>query len=336
MVSSSRETVIDALEGRNEGPIPIIPPFQGTWALNVMDIAPEKAISDPGLNAKVQSEIAELCGFDAIEGMWDWLSMVEAMGSDVEFRKGMGAVTVSHSLSEDPDASIEVNPRDDARAVANLNTIRALLEGDRFIYASVPGTFTLSAELRGVEQLMMDSLLENDVYRSILRRTADTLKDYCKFYDDVADGVMLCESTGSPALMDPVYLRNDVIPLNTELFDIVEGYRMYHHCGDIIELLPEFPPASTNMLSIHGEVPMTDALEYFDCCLTGGVSSVESLLKDNTDNVFREISNIIVEIEGNKNRFMLSATCDISPSTPLENVSVWRDILRGNDIIRQN
>ena len=324
--------MVAALEGRNEGPIPIIPPFQATWALNMMGVTPQETVNEPKKNAICQSKIADLCGFDGFEGMWDWLSMVEAMGCDVEFRPGMGAVTVSHVLSDDSDASIEVGPVDDKRAVTNLNTINALLDGDKFIYATVPGTFTLSAELRGLEQLMMDSILETDVYRDILRRTTENLKEYCIFYDEVAEGVMLCESTGSPSLLDPDSLRKEVVPLNAELFEVVDGYRMLHNCGDVTQLLPDLPTSSINLLSIH-DTPLKESLESFDCCISGGISTFSSLLNDNPEKTLNDISQTIQTFKGNERRFILSASCDIPPSTPLGNVMVWQEHANSNNVL---
>lgn len=334
MVHSGRESVLAAIEGRNGGRVPIIPPFQGTWALEMMGVTPQDTMKSPETNAHIQSVISDICGFDGFEGMWDWLSMVEAMGCAVEIRPGMGAVTVSHVLSAEPDATIEVSPDEDPRAVANKNTISILLAGDKFIYATVPGVFTLSAELRGLEQLMMDSILERDVYRDILKRTNQVLKGYIAFYDDVADGIMVCESTGSPTLMDPISLRSDVVPINSELFNVVEGCRMLHNCGDVTQLLPDIRTYGLDLLSIH-DPSLEESMESFDCCISGGISTVSSLLNDTPDQTINDIIYAMGSIEGNQERFILSASCDISPSTQLGNVSVWHEIVNNGSTTNQ-
>lgn len=324
MAVGSKEAVIDSLNKVNHGNIPIMPPFQGTWAIHQMGMSPTEAIEDPVSHAKLQAKVAKVCGFDAIEGMWDWLTMVEAIGCQTEFRPGMGAVTVSHILVDEPDLIPDIIPEDDYRAVSNAKTIGALLDEDLFVYATVPGVFTLSAESRGLEQLMMDSLLEEDAYRSILTGMRAILQDYCTFYDDVAEGIMLCESTGTPLLVDPESLRKDVVPLNNDLLQRVQGYTLIHNCGDVTQLEPDFPPPGIDLLSIHEDLPMDGAMDRFDCCVSGGISSTSSLLKDGTEATLKDISRSIVEIEGQEHRFILGASCDIAPSTPMENVIIWQ------------
>ncbi len=319
-----------ALRRENEGVAPILPPFQGTWALNTEGVPLRDAIEDPRVNAAVQQRIAQRCSFDAFEGMWDWLTMAEAMGCGVKIKDGMGALTIDHVLGESIDTELgNPDPNDDTRALSNRGALDLCAEGDRYIYSTVPGPFTLAGELRGLEQLMMDSLLEPEALQSVVTLSIAAVNGYISFYSPHSEGVMVCESSGSPDLVPPETFSSVVLPGLRRSLETAKdggGHSLLYISGDSSPLLGEISRVPMDLLSVDRNVPLDMCVDAVDCAVAGGIDAVAILSAEGGASVADDIASAIEAVRGHERRYFLAASSDLS-AAPLENVECWKKLL---------
>lgn len=322
----SRNKVLEALQGANEGRPPVIPPFQGTWAVENSELSLSEAIDSPEEHAKVQIAMAERCGFDGIEGMWDWLCMVEGLGAEVRIADGMGPLTTSHPL-EDIDIDLEPSPESDLRGKSNLETMRHLEDSGMYIYSTVPGPFTLGGEMRGLEQLMMDMILEPEHYTKVLSDSTEVIAEYADFYSESSEGTLICESTGGPALLSPEDTCSNVLPWVSKAFNRVGNHRLLHISGDPTEIIGYVPTNEIDLFSAGDGMALDVMLDKTECAVLGGISAA-SLRNDGwRDEVRKQIINAMEESSFYSNKFIIGATSDISPDTPIEAVEIWRQFI---------
>ena len=84
MVSSSKELVRALFEGEGVERVPVFPPFSGFLATALHGITNQEAIDNPALAAHAQIEMGQLCGFDGMEMIADFLCPAEACGSKAQ------------------------------------------------------------------------------------------------------------------------------------------------------------------------------------------------------------------------------------------------------------
>ncbi len=329
---TGRERSLAALRAENQGIPPIIPPFQGTWALNTEGVPLRDAIEDPRVNAGAQLRAAQRCGFDAFEGMWDWLTMAEAMGCGVKIKDGMGAVTVDHVLADGIDDVPAPDPSADGRALSNRDALELCAEGDSFVYSTVPGPFTLAGELRGLEQLMMDSILEPETCQDVVSLSTRAIEGYAGFYAAHSEGVLVCESSGSPDLVPPELFTSVVLPAITRPLQAArsEGrHPMLYIAGDSSPLLEDLSRLPMDLLSVDRGVDLGLCLGTVDCAVAGGIDAVAILSDDGCGAAADGIASAIEAVRGQEGRFFLAASSDLS-AAPIGNVECWSGLLRSH------
>lgn len=339
---NGRERIIAAINMEPVDQVPLAPPFQGYWALGVMDVKGPDSIKDPKLAASAQVEIAKICKFDAIETMWDWLSPVEALGCEVKI-PDLGAIpTWTNVLGENADllSTLEIpDPAKDYRLISSLETtdiLRKKLGSELFLYNTLVSPFTLAGELRGVETMMLDSILEPEFLPKLLRFATDVVSTYCEhLVKHELDGVFLCDPTASGSLISKEDYAKYSKPAQKECTAKVNmsgKYSLLHICGDTSDRLEHVIDVNASIFSMDYQVDLKNAHEQIGTkqAILGNVKPAHTLFSGTPKAVIEESKQCIRDagVIG----FILGAGCDIAPGTPLENVEVWNDVVKMNTL----
>jgi len=335
---NGRERMIAAINMEPVDQIPLAPPFQGYWALGVMGVKGPDSIRDPQLSAGAQVEIAKHCRFDAIETMWDWLSPVEALGCEVKI-PDLGAIpTWTNVLGEDTEklSTLQVpDPSKDYRLKSSLETTGLLhkeLGSELFLYNTLVCPFTLAGELRGVETMMLDSILEPDFLSKLLRFSTDVISTYCDhLVQHELDGVFLCDPTASGSLIskeDYALYSKPAQKECTAKVNIGGKYSLLHICGDTSDRLEHVIDVNASIFSMDYQVDLKVAHAEIGTkqAILGNVKPAHTLFSGTPAMVVEESRQCIRD--AGPLGFILGAGCDIAPGTPLENVEVWKDVVR--------
>lgn len=326
---SSRERVISTIERSGIDRVPVGPPFQGYWALAEKSLSVPDSIKNPKLAAEVQFELANKCGFDAIETMWDWLAMVEKIGCKANIPDVGSPSTASHIITDQAVLdSLEIpDPSSDYRAVAASETTRHLIDKfdkEKFLYMTLVSPFTLVGELRGVENLMLDMYDDKSFVDSMLRYATDVLKVYADYLLDTGvDGIILCDPTASADLISKDDFNNFSKSYTREVGKVIrdrDACLLLHICGNTSDRLADIAEIGADVFSLDFLVDLGYAKETIGDrqILLGNVNPAETLFNGTSDEVMTEARACIEKTGGEG--LILGAGCDIAPNSPLENI----------------
>ncbi len=209
--------------------VPICPPYQGYWALKLAGIEIVESIKHPDKAAAAQVAAARECGFDGYEMAWDLFSPVQALGCEVKF---LNLVTVSTvetiiDLPEDVDRICVPDLRNDVRLQSSLDSARRIMEkdGESMLHATMCAPFSLVGELRGLENLLMDSLIDEELVIKMLERALECVLSYCREYLALSpDMISFTDPTAYGALISMNHFRKFSLPYVKRCSDEVRSW----------------------------------------------------------------------------------------------------------------
>lgn len=337
MSMTSKERIIAAINKEEVDRVPIGPPFQGYWSLGLEGVKVGDSIIHPMMAAKAQMATLRSCEFDLLESMWDWLSPVEALGCEVKIPDFGSIPTWSNIINEPEDLDKVVIPdlKKDYRFEASMETTRILaqeLGKEKFLVQTMVSPFTLAGEMRGVEAMMMDTVMDPDFVHSLLRKATEVMKEYLKVaVTSDADGIILCDPTASGSLVSKEHFVEFSQPYMRECGKVVRDagkYLLIHICGDTGDRLSDVADVGADIFSMDYQVDVGYALDQVGDKQTilGNVKPAQTLFSGTPDDVREE--SLACMKKADKGAYILGAGCDIAPGTPLANVEVWKEIVR--------
>ncbi|RLI15303.1 MAG: hypothetical protein DRO43_01605 [Candidatus Hecatellales archaeon] len=327
-----REHLEAILKSGKTDVVPVMPPFQGFWALDVAGLTTPQSFKDVSKTASAQLKVLEQCTFDGIEVLWDWLVPVEALGCKVDFPEKGNPITSENIVKslEDVDKLEVPDIRKHARTVFDYEVAEALRDKigrQHFTYITMPSPFTLAGELRGVESLLVDMMLNPaDVHR-LLKFTTEVLLEYLDLTVEKGfEAVFWCDPTASGDLISPDQFKEFSLPYLKVLSQKTKEKNLWvlvHICGDLLKgadrlkmIQDEVKP---HLMSVDTAVDLLQAKQSMDATIILGNVSTTALLQDTPEKVY-ELSIDCVKKAG-EDRFVLGAGCDIPVGSPPENVS---------------
>jgi len=334
---NSRERILAAIAKEQVDQIPLGPPFQGYWALGIAGLPVIDSIKHPRRAAAAQVEVTKRCQFDGIETMWDWLTAVEALGCEVKIPE-IGTIPTWTSVVKDDDTLAKLShpdPKKDYRTKSAMETtaiLRPMLEKEKFLYMTMVSPFTLAGELRGVEAMMLDTLMEPDFVLRLLRFSSSVVKEYVEHLVTAGvDGVILCDPTASGSLISKEDFSKYSQPFMKECGAVVtdaDQHLLIHICGDTSDRLDTVVDVGADIFSLDYQVDLKVAHDAVGDrqTLLGNVKPAHTLFSGTPDAVMQESLECIAKTGGKG--FILGAGCDIAPGTPIENVDVWKSAVK--------
>ncbi len=327
---NGKERFSAVLEGSLPDQVPVAPPFQGYWALDAFGVTVPKSLADPVAAAQAAIAAQEVCPFDALEVVWDWVANIDLLGCTSKILDSGSPLVVKHVLESSADVarlrSLDLTADD--RVEASVRTAEVLLEQlsqDFFCYATIPLPFTLASYLRKVDYLMKDLIREPDTARELLEFAAEVVIDAAKLYASLGvHGLFVCDPSASGDLISPQHYAEFAAPYAGHVIETVKAMGpkpILHVCGDTTRILPLIKQLSPSAFSFDIAVGVDVAKEALGdaVCLMGNVDPSDTLLLGTSDKVQRE-AKLCIEKGWSGGGFALAAGCDIGVETPLDNV----------------
>jgi MtaA/CmuA family methyltransferase len=332
---NSKETIMAAISNAEIDYVPVAPPFQGYWALRNSNIQIADSIKKPYCSAQAQIDAVERCGFDAFEASWDWLSMVEILGCSVKIPP-KGEIVTRNRVIIGPESLDRLNvpdPKDDYRAMSSAKTAELLvheLGREKFLYSTICCPFTLIGELRGVEALLLDLVMQPDFANEMLKFGTEVSIEYCKFLIGTGvDGVLMCDPTASGSLVN----KNEFCDYSrTHIMDCFKEIRtqgahpMLHICGDTTSLLDCIVDMGEDIFSLDHTVNLAKAAKMMKGhgAVLGNMSPMSTLFKGAQIDIINKSRECIDQ--AGKVGFILGAGCDFIVDTPEINIATMKNV----------
>lgn len=227
---------------------------------------------------------------------------------------------------------MELKNPDVYKAERTLDRIKAAellskkTQGNIPIIGWIEGPLAEACDLTGMENMMMQLMIDPDFANRLMDKCMITAKDFAKAQIDNG-----CEIIG---MGDAVCSQIDVDTYNFfvrdrhhELIDYIHslgGKIKLHICGDTNHLLPSYVGFNLDILDLDWQVDLTNARNILgeNVIFAGNINPV-LVQNKSRDEVFA-MSRALVEKHKNE-RVILSAGCEISVLTPPENLKAMSE-----------
>jgi uroporphyrinogen decarboxylase len=269
-------------------------------------------------------------GYDAIQTGSDVAIEGEACGSKVEHPLDSPAfVKIPAVLDYSDFDKLEVpNPYKTGRMhriIEATERCKDAIGKEVFIGANAMGPFNLAAQIRGVQSLLIDTLIAPEFFTRILDFAVLVAVEYSKALIDAgADMITYGEAICSPQMISPELYRTIVLPRQQYLISTMKGYGMkwslIHICGNIYPILKDLAKTGADCVDIDCKVDMMDAKTETGLSVRGNLDTSEIMLLGTVEDVEREAKKII-ETTRDGGGLILGTGCCCAPDTPFENIS---------------
>lgn len=236
----------------------------------------------------------EIFGYDAVCPTFAVANEVEALGSKVDWGDRENLPTV---LSQDVDEPSEITVPSD---YLEKPSIRCVLDaiglarrefGNRVaIIGKSLGAWTLLYLLHGVEQSLVDSVVEPEK----VRRFIDVLKQVTIIYAKAqieagADCVMVGDHAPRD-LTSPEFYRDFLLPYHKEIVREIGAPIIHHCCGDTVDRLQYYVEAGFDCFHLDSAVNAVEAKKIVGnrMSIVGNIDNPETLLLGTPDEVRTE------------------------------------------------
>jgi MtaA/CmuA family methyltransferase len=222
------------------------------------------------------------------------------------------------ALPEDPD------PYHCERMLDRLLAARAFktrVGGDCSILGWVEGPAAEAADLHGVENFLLDIMMEPEATQALMQRCAKTAIRFAKAQvaegaDTIGVGDAICSQ------LPPDLYREQVWPLQKELFEAIRsagGLVKVHICGDITHLLPHLAELPIDILDLDYKVDPVQARKAVGpkIVIAGRIDPVADVLHGTPQSIREAVLDSYAKLG---DPHMVMAGCEIPPGTPPENL----------------
>ena len=199
-------------------------------------------------------------------------------------------------------------------------------QGNIPIIGWIEGLLAEACDLAGVQNMMIQLMMDPDFANRLMDKCMVTAKDFAKAQIEAG-----CEIIGMGdavcSQIDSETYETFVKERHKELIEYIHssgGKIKLHICGDTNHLLPHYKDLNLDILDLDWQVDISHARTVVgnEVILAGNINPV--LVQDKTrDEVFSLCQNLVKKHKNE--RFILSAGCEITVLTPLENLRAMNE-----------
>jgi MtaA/CmuA family methyltransferase len=264
---------------------------------------------------------------DIVALMADLYMEVQAMGAKVEFPDG-DLPRLRSYLLEDKAAldTLKVpEPSNDERMPAYLEACtkvsKAVTESP--VGGVICGPWTIATDLRGAENLIMDTATDPAFVHELMRFCVEIPKRFGEAVRQAGAGLSLSEAPASLSLISPKIYREFVLPYQKDVISHLREKRIsvtLHICGFIDPIMEDI--ASTGAIAISMDRP--SSLEKMFEASAGRIVVIGNVptgvFLDGTREEMEDEVKRCMAVGKEKGGFILSSGCELSPRGDFEKV----------------
>lgn len=196
----------------------------------------------------------------------------------------------------------------------------------------LPLPFRFAAEVRGMQKIMLDMILDPDLVRALQEAYISFATTYAQeLLAAGADLLYLTNPLANKSCISRKHYLELVHPHSTRLFKFFREkgiMSIFHTCGnwsDRLDLVVEDGP---NCIWVD-KADLSDLKDRFGAkvCIMGNVDVTATLLQGSTEDVARGTKACLAAM-GNSGGYVLSGSCLLGRDTPPENLRVMAEVCR--------
>jgi len=224
-----------------------------------------------------------------------------------------------------------------------LKQLKETYGDEYFVGADISGSvFEPAYHLRGMENLLMDMVMESDEANTLLDRTSEfTARVALHALECGADWIWLGDDLGSQQnmLMSPDCWRNMIKPRMKRIIDTIRGARPdaligYHSCGSIRPVIGDLYEIGINLVnplqeSAAGMDHLEIKKEFGDkIIMMCGTDTQDFLLQATPEQVAEKTRQLVRDL-GSNYGYVFAVSHTIQSGTPKENIDAMIEALEG-------
>jgi uroporphyrinogen decarboxylase len=265
---------------------------------------------------------------DVVALMADLYMEVEAMGAEIDYVKDDVPRLRGYLLKEDKArlGSLEVPDLDSAARLpgylAACRKVSAALK-ETPVGAVICGPWTLATNLRGAENLIMDTATDPEFVHELMKFTVDVAKEFGVAVNKAGAGLSLSEAPASLSLISPKIFRTFVAPYLKGLIADLRDQRTsvtLHICGVIEPIMEDIASLGAIALSMDEPSSLEKMFEASQgkMVVIGNVAT-NTFIDGTPDDMEREVKRCMDQAK-EKPGFILASGCEISPRADMEKI----------------
>jgi len=304
----------------------LVIPLLGAPGVQLSNTTLRENLTDEAIQLKTIKLLIENFQPDGIFPFMDLTVEAEALGLEINFPEDENPSVRSHSIKIEEDLEnlkafykgISGRMPIFIDVVENLARNFSIIKG-----AYTIGPFTLAGELMGVDELMINVMLNPGLAHKFLEFATFIIKDYAyALLNAGADTIAILEPTA--VMLSPRQFGEFSGRYFSYLVDELNAPLILHICGNTTHLLKKMSNIGAVGLSLDSLVNLKEASKVVssNVVLIGNLDPVRVFLQAKPQEVAEATRNLVEEMNGIKN-FILSSGCDLPIGTPLENIEAF-------------
>lgn len=314
-----------------------------TLGMDALNVPTTEIFRDGGydaeLSAKCVLELQRIVGHDAVVGCINYYGL-EAFGGITKYPKDgipyhstAAFANIERILDHDP-SEIRDKRLDGIR---DSYAIVRKTRPDLAVVMNVSGPMNTAANLRGVENFIMDTTVNPDIAQTVMDFAANTMKEMIDHMNlDSCDCVFFASASDNPDMVGPEEFERYSLPKIKWLTEYIhsEGKRVIYHPHGIFstddrrELLGKCIGTGVDGFQFaENNVPEGILRETKGkCCILGGVDCFTTLILGNRERIRRD-ANQFLDLLGNED-YIMTCSCSLNRGIPIDAVKTLAEEIR--------
>ena len=321
---NSYERYMGMINGEKVDIVPRIPILMH-FAADYINASYADFARDHKVMCKANIALANDYGIDLLDVMSDAYRETTAFGGEITYQED-ATPHCTPPLENSKDFSLLAVP-DFAKSERLKNALDGLDLYKEYGYKKysitgwVEGPIAEAADVRGVQNLLMDLMLDEPFACELMDRCLDLAIDFAKVQiEHGCDTIGVGDAIASQIGVD--LYEKLVMPREQKLVDAIHdagGLVRLHICGDTTVILPGIATLGVDIIDCDWQVDIVKARKILGdkIVIAGNLDPVEDILRSTPEKIregFRKIYNEI------GNPYFVNGGCEIPRGTPLENL----------------
>lgn len=331
---TSKERIFATLAGK---PVdrPAAMPLTMMWAADLIGVPYKTYATSAEAQARGQIEAARVAGFDHVSVISDPCCEAADLGAAIYYPDDAPPAIIEESaLLADPATLARLRPRDPhhpgSRMANRVQAVRLLREqiGDTHIIEGwIEGPCAESADLRGINTLMMDYFDDETFVNDLATFAVDNAIRFAQAQIEAgADIIGVGDAAAS--LVGPAIYEEFVLPHERRLVDAIHalgGRVRLHICGNTSQMLAGMGSLGCEIIDLDTSVDMGQARDIMgpSQVLLGNVHTVNTVKNGTPEDLLRELEECRKKTRGS---WIAGAGCEIPRGSALANVKVFASL----------
>ena len=269
---------------------------------------------------------AEKYGVDSV-GVISESRETAAYGAKVIYPENASPYSDPPMIGDDFDLSkiVLFGPLEHPRTLDRVKACELLHEkagGDYPVIGWIEGCLAQAAELRGINNLMMDLAEEEAYLDDLLPILHEPQKRFAQAQIAAGAGIIGVGNAVS-SLIGPALYERYGLPWDKSITEYIHslGAKVkLHICGNITALLPLLKQIEADILDIDWMVDFAAAVKFYDgskTAINGNMDPVAVMMQGSVEEVEKQVNYCI---NAGTNTTLISGGCEIPAATPDENL----------------